>query len=375
MKIAVVGAGLYGATIAYLLKHNHTVHVYEQSPHIGGNVRSHYDEKIGCHVSDHGAHIFHTNSATIWSFINQFSDFNQYRHYVKGLTSNGRIIDLPFGMSMFSQVLGLTTPRQARAYFDELRKGKDLDAIDIESWCLKNIGVDLYVEVVKNYTEKQWGRPCSELPADIIRRLPIRFSYDSTYFNNAKYQGMPIVGYQTIIDRILRGVVVNTEWAVDANAMEDLHKNYDFVYYSGALDSLFNYVEGPLPYRGLQFANAYCSSDGGIGTPVLNDLSTIPYTRQIDHKLFYPELEDTGQRLITTEFPAAWQPGEHQYYPVRDAASSALYAKYQALAESQFPNMIVGGRLGAFRYYDMDQVIGMAMADSRKVYRDHQPQT
>lgn len=371
MKIAVVGAGLYGATVAHLLKQNHTVHVYEQSQHLGGNVRSYYDEKVGCHVSEHGAHIFHTNSSNIWSFINQFSGFNSYQHYVKGLTSEGLIIDLPFGMSMFSQVLGLNTPRQARTYFDRLRGGKDLDAEDIESWCLKNIGEKLYTTVVKNYTEKQWGRPCSELPADIIRRLPIRFSYDSTYFNNAKYQGMPTVGYQAIMERMLSGVVVNHSWVVDFRAMGDLHKSYDLVYYSGALDSLFGYAEGPLPYRGLQFVNKYHSSDYGIGTPVLNDLSTISYTRQIDHKMFYPELEDTGQRLITTEFPAAWQPGEHQYYPVRDAASSALYSKYQALAESQFPNMIVGGRLGAFRYYDMDQVIGMAMADSRKVYRDH----
>ncbi len=367
MKIAVVGAGLYGSTVAHLLKHKHTVHVYEQSQYIGGNVRSRYDSRIGCHVSEHGAHIFHTNSREVWSFINLFSTFNTYHHYVKGLTSSQRIIDLPFGMSMFSQVLGLNTPRQARAYFDNLRNGRNLDADDIESWCLKNIGSELYHTVVKNYTEKQWGRPCSELPADIIRRLPIRFSYDNTYFNNAKFQGMPILGYQAIMELMLRGVPVHTGWGVREAELLDLHKNYDFVFYSGALDALFDYSEGPLPYRGLNFDSKYHNSEYGIGTPVLNDLTTASYTRQIDHKMFYPELEDTGERLITTEFPAPWQPGQHQYYPVRDAASSALYAKYQALAEARFPNMIVGGRLGAFRYYDMDQVIGMAMADVRKV--------
>jgi UDP-galactopyranose mutase len=367
VKIAVVGAGLYGSTVAHLLKNSHTVHVYEQSQHIGGNVRSYYDEAIGCHVSEHGAHIFHTNSKEIWDFVNQFTAFNSYQHYVKGLTSSGRIIDLPFGMSMFSQVLGLNTPSEARRYFNQLHGGQDLNALDIESWCMKNIGETLYRTAVKDYTEKQWGRPCSDLSSDIIKRLPLRFSYDSTYFNNAKYQGMPVCGYQHIIESMLSDVPLFLGNDVGSREIEDLDKNYDCVFFSGALDSLFEYCLGELPYRGLKFVDTYCSTDEGTGAPVINDLTVAKHTRKIDHKMFYPDLKDTGTRLITTEFPAPWVRGQHRYYPVRDNDSSTLYAKYKELAESKLPNTIVGGRLGAFRYYDMDQVIGMAMADARKV--------
>lgn len=367
MKIAVIGAGLYGSTIAHLLKQDHDVYVYEQSNRIGGNVQGYYDEKIGCHVSEHGAHIFHTNSLPIWSFMNLFSDFNQYRHYVKGATSDGRVLDLPFGMSLFSQVLGLKTPREASLYFNNLRGEQSVEHHDIESWCKQNIGATLYNLVVKNYTEKQWGRPCSELPSDIIRRLPMRFDYDNTYFNTAKYQGMPVLGYQTIMEKMLSGVTVHTGCRIGFPELTNLHKVYDVVYYSGALDALFDYSEGALPYRGLKFENAYLSSEYSLGAPVINDLTLNTFTRRIDHKMFYKETNDTGYRLITTEFPSRWEPGQHPYYPIRDQESSSLYNNYQSLAEDKFPKMIVGGRLGAFRYYDMDQVIGMAMVDAKKV--------
>lgn len=376
MRIAIVGAGLYGATLAHLFK-GHEVCVFEKSEFTGGNVRTVFDESIGHHVSVHGAHIFHTNSAKIWNFVNQFTGFNNYHHYVKGQTTEGSLVDLPFGMSLFSQVLGLTTPSQVQEYFRRLSDQSEISNADtVESWCLTNIGKQLYETVVKNYTEKQWGRPCSELSADIIRRLPLRLTYDNTYFNNANFQGMPILGYQHIIDQMLSGTQLFTGWSVGLSEMVELHRTFDRVFFSGPLDQLFDYDDGVLPYRGLAFENTYHDCNHYLGMPVLNDLSNASHTRRIEHKLFYPEKAGSVSRtLVTTEYPRDWDVSQTPYYPVRNDASSVLHLHYLSKAAEKFPKLTVGGRLGSFRYYDMDQVIGMAMADSRKVYRDHQPQT
>jgi UDP-galactopyranose mutase len=368
MRVAIVGAGLYGATIAHLLKGKAEVVVFESSAHTGGNVRTEYDASIRCHVPVHGAHIFHTNSDKIWNFITKFSAFNGYRHYVKGRTDDGAIVDLPFGMSLFSQLLQLTKPTEAKAVFEAMRgPDPEPDNESVEDWCLRNIGSTLYTKVVKGYTEKQWGKPCSELDSAIIRRLPIRFDYDNTYFHNAKHQGMPNSGYTRIIDRMLTGAFIHRGVQVGERELISLHRQFDHVVYSGMLDALLDYELGELPYRGLRFYNDTVFPTQGA--PVINELSaSVPYTRTIEHHLFYPEVDHGGGNLLTREYPSAWVRGDHPYYPVRDAKSEALYNAYLDLAQSKFPKLVVGGRLGAFRYYDMDQVVGMAMSDAKKVF-------
>lgn len=360
MKIAIVGSGLYGATVASLMTGNE-VSVYESnSEQIGGNVATKFSEEANCHVSLHGAHIFHTNSDKVWNYINKFSKFNNYRHYVKGELENGEMVDLPFGMSMFEKLLGIRAPNEARAYFNSMVGDNCLDTV--EGWCLENIGLELYEKVVKNYTEKQWGRKCSELPASIIRRLPMRFTYDNTYFHNAKYQGMPVDGYSAIIDKMLEGAGVYT-CNVDMERLRWLSTKYDQVFFSGALDRLFNYSEGVLPYRGLRFEDHVYDVEHMLGAPVINDLSEAAYTRRIEHKMFYPERVVSKKTVVTTEYPAEWSPGETPYYPIRDEKSAALHKVYVDRMEKEFPNVTIGGRLGSYQYYDMDQVVAMAMAD------------
>lgn len=371
MKIAVVGAGLYGATIAYLARDaGHEVMVLESDSQIAGNIRSHWDPRIGSHVSEFGAHIFHTNSERIWTFVNQFASFNGYRHYVKGWNGH-TMIDLPFSMSMMSQILDLHSPEVAQAYFKRVREaGVDLDQSNIEGWCIANIGSALYKTAIKDYTEKQWGRPCSELPASIVQRLPIRFSYDNTYFHNAKYQGMPNEGYTNMVENILDCVGVPRVFDHDVGSIRLtlLEKTYDRVFFSGMIDKLMHYKFGVLAYRGLHFEHKYLEDVSSFqGAPVVNDLThDVDYTRIIEHKHFYPGLAQGKNTIITEEYPKPWAKGDRAYYPVRDAENLALYSKYETAAAAMFPKTKFGGRLGTFSYLDMDQVIGMAMSHAKE---------
>lgn len=369
-SIAIVGAGLYGATVANILRtRGYDVVVYEEEQDFGGNIKSHWNGDVQCHVSDYGAHIFHTNSERIWSFVNQFSSFNNYRHYVKGRIGKSKIIDLPFNMSMFSQLLGMTNPNDVQVYFDDLkRRQSGRDQSTVEGWCLANIGDILYEQVVKNYTEKQWGRPCDQLPASIVQRLPIRLTYDSTYFHNAEFQGMPVDGYSNIVENMLFGVEVKYGFEVTQDFIAVLEQRHDHVFFSGMIDRLFGYDQGVLAYRGLRFEDLYLDDrEWYQGAPVVNDLNQrrTNMTRTIEHKLFYPDTPKTGHTIITEEFSAEWKPGDRAYYPIRDAENLALYGKYEAAVTGWFPKTRLGGRLGSFQYLDMDQVIGMAMAHTK----------
>ena len=362
MKIAVVGSGIYGATIAALLKYRHDVTVFERRGHIGGNVYTTFTPQHG-HVSQYGAHIFHTNSEKVWNFIRGFGEFNTYQHYVLGRLPNGDIIDLPFTLSTFQKLLGLQTPAELERYLTSLPQ---MPGDNLESHCISMVGTTVYEAVVKNYTEKQWGRSCSKLPKSIIQRLPIRLTHDRTYFHNAKWQGMPVRGYTSIIEKMLSGTSLVSE-DVDAQVLNQLQKQYDRVFFSGQVDRLFNYRWGALPYRGLRFEHRQVDVSNYQGAPVINDLSTNPKTRTIEHSMFYPEVMRTNSQssIVTDEYPAAWAPGDEPYYPIRDEASTLTHRRYLDAAEEVYPKVTIGGRLGAYQYYDMDQVIAMAMKDAK----------
>lgn len=362
MKIAIVGSGLYGATIAALLKYRHEVTVFEKRGHTGGNVYTTYTPQHG-YISEYGAHIFHTNSDLVWNFINGFGSFNSYQHYVLGKLPSGDLIDLPFTLSTFHKLLGIQTPAQLEQYLASL---PHMHGDDLASHCISMVGVTAYEAIVKNYTEKQWGRPCNKLPKSIIQRLPIRLTHDRTYFHNAKYQGMPVRGYTSIIEKMLSATsLVNED--VDYKVMEQLQNQYDHVFFSGQIDRLFDYKWGTLPYRGLRFEHQEVPSQHYQGAPVINDLTQInPWTRTIEHSMFYPGVNRaSNSSIITREYPADWKPGDEPYYPIRDDASTKMHHNYLDAASSTFPKVTIGGRLGAYQYYDMDQVIAMAMKDAR----------
>lgn len=360
-KIYVVGSGLYGATVASILSKQNDVTVLESRDELGGNIASEFDAPSNTHVSKYGAHIFHTNSDRVWEFVNHHTYFNSYQHYVKGRLTSGGLVDLPFNLSLFNSILGISSPLDLKKYLDRY---DGFAGDNLEAYCISKVGPQVYEEVVKNYTEKQWGRPCNQLPKSIISRLPIRFTHDRTYFNNAKYQGMPVGGYSAMIHSMLSGSSATTGVKVNLNDLDHLSTRSHHVFYSGQIDALFEYELGVLPYRGLSFVNTTYDTAYYQGAPVINDLTTSSSTRTIEHKLFYPERPVTNHTLVTQEFPKNWVPGDEPYYPIRDAESTALHSRYLELAKSRFPNVTFGGRLGAFMYYDMDQVIAMAMKDA-----------
>lgn len=362
MKIAIVGSGLYGATVAALLKYRHEVTVFEKRNHIGGNVYTTYTPQHG-HISEYGAHIFHTNSDMVWNFITGFGAFNSYQHYVLGKLPSGDLIDLPFTLSTFHKLLGIASPAELDRYLASLPQ---MPGDDLESHCISMVGVTVYEAIVKNYTEKQWGRSCSKLPRSIIQRLPVRLTHDRTYFRNAKYQGMPIRGYTAIIEKMLSGTSLVAE-DVDSKVMEQLQTQYDHVFFSGQVDRLFDYKWGTLPYRGLRFDHQVVAHSHHQGAPVINDLTSInPWTRTIEHAMFYQDTARQGNSsIITREYPTDWKPGAEPYYPIRDDESTKMHRNYMDAAVGMLPKVTIGGRLGAYQYYDMDQVIAMAMKDAR----------
>jgi UDP-galactopyranose mutase len=353
--VRVVGAGLYGATVARVLAESGVeVLLIEASGRIAGNIA---DRVVsGVHTCYHGAHIFHTNSERVSAFLLRFTNPVPYEHRVVG-ERHGKKLPLPFNLRAFRAVMGFTTEEESRSYVASLPKNPA--SRNVEDWCMSNIGPELYGAYVKDYTEKQWGRPCNELPASIIERLPVRFDNDETYFRNAKFQWMPDRGYTDMVRSMLDHPRINVHLDTSFSA-----EDYDSIptFYSGEIDKLLDYQFGPLAYRGLRFEDVYRRTQG---TAVINNLNPGDHTRTIEHQQFYKSaqiMRDLARQ--TLEFPQDWKVGDHPYYPVNDTDNQAVYDLYRTKAAREFPNIIFGGRLGSYRYYDMDQVVAMALKDA-----------
>ncbi len=353
----VVGAGLFGAVFTQrALSAGKRVLVLEKRDHIAGNT---YTQDLeGIQVHKYGAHIFHTNDSAVWAYVNRFAEFNRYTNSPVA-NYHGELYSLPFNMYTFNRMWGVTTPQEAEA---EIRRQRETAGIteprNLEEQAISLVGIDIYEKLVKGYTEKQWGRPCTELPAFIIRRLPVRFTFDNNYFN-ARFQGIPVEGYTALAEKLLSGadILLNTDYLQDKSKWDALA---DTVLYTGAIDRYFNYCLGPLQYRSVRFETEVLDIPNYQGNAVINytDRET-PYTRSIEHKHFV--FGTQPKTVISREYSAEWQPGEEPYYPVNDAANSALYEQYRALAKSE-KNVFFCGRLGEYRYYDMDAVIARALS-------------
>lgn len=351
----IVGAGLFGSIFAYeAKKRGKTCLVIDRRDHVGGNI--YCEDKEGIHIHKYGAHIFHTSDKVVWDYVNQFVEFN---NYINSPVANyhGEMYNLPFNMNTFSKMWGVATPREAADIIAEQRKVIDHTPRNLEEQAISLVGTDIYEKLIKGYTEKQWGRDCKDLPAFIIRRLPVRYTYDNNYFND-RYQGIPIGGYNPLIEKLLDGIEVrlHTDFLKGKETYKDLSKK---IIFTGPIDSYFDYQLGQLEYRGLHFETERLEEENHQGVAVVNytDRET-PYTRIIEHKHF--EFGKQPVTYITREYPCEWNPGEEAYYPVNDEKNQALYRKYKALADQE-KHVIFGGRLGEYKYYDMDKVIGASL--------------
>jgi len=353
----IVGAGLFGAVFAYeATKRGKRCLVIDKRDHIGGNV---YTENIaGINVHKYGAHIFHTNDRKIWDYVNQFAEFNRFTNSPIA-NYKGEIYNLPFNMNTFNKLWGVITPAEAKKKIEEQKKAAGItEPKNLEEQAISLVGIDIYEKLIKGYTEKQWGRPATELPAFIIRRLPVRFTYDNNYFND-KYQGIPIGGYTQIIEKMLKNIDVqlNMDFFKHRSELERLAKK---IVYTGMIDQYFDYKFGILEYRSLKFETEVLKGvENYQGNAVVNytDRET-PYTRIIEHKHF--EFGTQKDTVITREYPKEWNPGDEPYYPINDRKNNELYKKYKELADKE-KKVIFGGRLGTYKYYDMHQVIGFAL--------------
>ena len=367
----VVGAGLYGAVFAERAKAaGKKVLVIEKRNHIAGNVFTDCIE--GIHVHRYGAHIFHTNSDAAWKYINRFAKFNDY---INSPIANykGEMYNLPFNMNTFHQMWGVTTPEEAKAKIEEDRQksieefgGDDFVPQNLEQQAVSLVGREIYEKLIKGYTEKQWGRPCNELPSFIIKRLPVRFEYDNNYFN-AKYQGIPIGGYTGLVERMLEGVEVRLGVDYLANKLT-YDELADTIVYTGPIDAYFGYKLGALQYRSVRFEEEVLDVADYQHNAVINYTdSETPYTRIIEHKWFEfgkdKNGRDISKTVISKEYSSEWKVGDEPYYPVNDERNQKLYLEYQKLAAEE-NGVIFGGRLGEYKYYDMDQVILAALEKS-----------
>ena len=351
----IVGSGLFGAVFAHeATKAGKKCLVLERRNHIGGNC---YTENWnGIQVHKYGAHIFRTSNEEIWDYIRQFAKFN---HFVNSPIANynGKIFNMPFNMNTFSKMWNIRTPEEAKAIIAEQRKEIVGTPRNLEEQAISLVGRDIYETLVKEYTEKQWGRPCQELPASILRRLPVRYTYDNNYFNDP-YQGIPIGGYTQIMEKMFEGCEIRLNTDYNENP-EEFRKLADKVLYTGTIDSYFKYCYGPLEYRSLRFEHEELNTDNYQGVAVVNYTdSKTPYTRIIEHKHF--EFGTQPVTYVTKEYPKDWKIGEEAYYPVNDVKNLDLYSKYVKKAET-ISNVIFGGRLGEYKYYDMDKVIASAL--------------
>lgn len=352
----IVGAGLFGSTLAYCLKQNARCLVIDKRPHIGGNV---YTENIkDVNVHKYGAHIFHTSNKRVWDFVNSFVEFNRYTNSPIA-NYKGKLYNLPFNMNTFYQMWGVTTPEQAAKIIEEqCAKAGIVHPKNLEEQAISLVGEDIYRILVKEYTEKQWGRKATDLPAFIIKRLPVRFTFDNNYFND-KYQGIPIGGYTVLIEKMLEGVEVrlNADYFTDKEYYDTLA---DKIIYTGEIDRYFDYCFGHLEYRTVRFETEVLEGVSNYqGNAVVNytDADT-PYTRIIEHKHF--EFGQQPDTVISKEYSTEWKPGDEPYYPVNDEKNSELYKRYKSLADAQ-TKVLFGGRLAEYRYYDMHQVIENAL--------------
>lgn len=352
----IVGAGLYGAAFAQQAKEaGKSVLVIDRRNHIGGNV---YTEEVeGIQVHKYGAHIFHTNDKLVWDYVNRFAEFNRYTNSPVA-NYKGELYSLPFNMYTFNKMWNVVTPQEAADKISQQRTAAGItEPKNLEEQAISLVGTDIYEKLVKGYTEKQWGRPCTELPSFIIKRLPVRLTFDNNYFN-AKYQGIPMGGYTKMVEKMLDGIEVklNVDY-LENKAQWDAVA--DKVIYTGSIDSYFDYCYGHLSYRSVCFETEVLDIPNYQGNAVVNytDRET-PYTRIIEHKFF--EFGTQPKTVISREYSSEWHPGVEPYYPVNDEKNSALYAKYKALAEKE-EKVVFGGRLGEYRYYDMDAVLLSAL--------------
>ncbi len=363
----VVGAGLYGAVFAQQAKAaGRSVLVIDRRDHIAGNV---YTEDVeGIHVHRYGAHIFHTNDRRVWDYVNQFAEFNRFTNSPVA-NYHGELYSLPFNMYTFNRMWGVVTPEEAAAKIEEQRREAGItEPRNLEEQAISLVGTDIYEKLIKGYTEKQWGRPCTELPAFIIKRLPVRLTFDNNYFN-ALFQGIPVGGYTRLVERMLDGIEVKL--GVDyLNARRDWDGAADRVVYTGPIDAYFGYRLGCLEYRSVRFETELLDIPNFQGNAAVNytDRET-PWTRIIEHKWFEFGKDETGRDLpktvISREYSSEWKTGDEPYYPVNDEKNGALYTQYRALADEE-KHVIFGGRLGSYKYYDMDQVIAAALDMSEK---------
>ena len=357
-----VGGGLFAGVFAHeAVKHGKTCLVVEKREHLGGNLYCEMVDTIPVHK--YGAHIFHTSNQKVWRYVNDLVEFNRFTNCPIA-NYQGEIYNLPFNMKTFSKLWGIRTPQEAEEILARQRAEITGEPEDLEQQAIRLVGRDIYEKLIKGYTEKQWGRSCDALPAFIIKRLPVRFTYDNNYFND-RYQGIPVGGYNRLIERLFAGcdVLLETDYHADR---EGLNAKADRVLYTGTLDSLFDYRFGRLEYRSLRFETEVLEEEIFQGVAVVNYTEReIPYTRIIEHKHFDGAV--SPKTVITKEYPADWTEGMEQYYPVNDAKNNALYARYQALSAA-LPQMLFGGRLAEYKYYEMDQGIASALTLCEKEF-------
>nr|WP_302583603.1 UDP-galactopyranose mutase [uncultured Schaedlerella sp.] len=358
----IVGAGLYGAVMAHELhQRGKKCLVIDRRDHIAGNI---YCEDIeGIHVHKYGAHIFHTSDKKIWDYMNQFAEFN---HYINSPVAvyKDELYNLPFNMNTFSKMWGIRTPQEAKDMIArQVEEAGITEPKNLEEQCLSLVGRDVFEKLVKGYTEKQWGRDCKDLPSFIIRRLPVRFTYDNNYFND-RYQGIPIGGYTAVVERMLEGIEVRTN--TDFFKFREEHPDIaEKIIFTGMIDEYFGYQLGALEYRSVRFETEVLDCENYQGNAVVNYTDKeVPYTRVIEHKHF--EFGKQDKTVISREYSSEWQVGMEPYYPVNDAKNSELYAEYKKLAAAE-ENVTFGGRLGNYQYYDMDKVVGAALAAAEAV--------
>lgn len=364
----VVGSGLYGAVFAReAADRGKKVLVIDKRPNVAGNI---YTEKVeGIHVHKYGAHIFHTNDTKVWKYITRFAEFNRFTNSPVA-NYRGELYSLPFNMYTFNKMWGVVTPAEAAAKIEEQKKEACItEPKNLEEQAISLVGRDIFEKLIKGYTEKQWGRDCKDLPAFIIKRLPVRLTFDNNYFN-ALYQGIPIGGYTKLVEHLLEGMEVrlNTDYL---EQKEELDRLAETVVYTGPIDAYFGYSLGALEYRSVRFETEVLDIPNFQGNAAVNytDRET-PWTRIIEHKWFEFGKDEQGQELpktvISREYSSEWKPGDEPYYPVNDEKNGALYAEYKKLADAE-QNVIFGGRLAEYRYYDMDAVIASALQKSEEV--------
>lgn len=362
----IVGAGLFGAVFANKMKEKgKKCLVIEKRDHIAGNIYTTKEQDYDVH--QYGAHIFHTSNEEVWQYVNRFASFN---HYVNSPIAvyQDEIYNLPFNMNTFSKMWKIKTPDEAKQKIESQREEAGIrEPSNLEEQALKLVGRDVYTKLVKGYTEKQWGRDCRELPAFIIKRLPIRFTYDNNYFND-RYQGIPEEGYTKLVENLLSDtpVLLQTEYKafLEQNSKKEEPDTFEHILYTGMIDEFFDYCYGPLEYRSLRFETVKLAQDNYQGNAVVNYTEReIPYTRIIEHKHFvFSQCQGT---VITKEYPADWKPGDEPYYPINDP-NTALFERYRELAK-QRKDVIFGGRLGQYQYYDMDKVVAAALKTAESV--------